>query len=94
MVLGNMPDPDCPTSSIGQIDFTIHPQLIDLSNTVSIHDMFGIHPNRSTVHNWVHKSELQPKSEDNPDHVAVDETLVQLAGEHYWLYTVVDTDTN
>ena len=30
----------------------------------------------------------------NPDHVAVDETVIQLNDEQYWLYATVDTATN
>jgi transposase-like protein len=30
----------------------------------------------------------------NPDHVAVDETVIQLNNEPYWLYAAVDPETN
>jgi putative transposase len=46
-----------------------------------------------TVHNWVHKADLQPNSDQNPDHVAVDETVIQLNDEQYWLYAAVDPET-
>jgi len=46
------------------------------------------------VHNWVHKAELQPRSGQNPDHVAVDETVIRLNDEQYWLYAAVDPETN
>ena len=48
----------------------------------------------STVHNWVHKADLQPDSGKNPDHVAVDETVIRLNDEQYWLYAVVNPETN
>ena len=67
---------------------------LSLSNTVSILEIFGVRRARSTVHNWVHKAELQPESGRNPDHVAVDETVIRLDDEQYWLYAAVDSETN
>ena len=65
-----------------------------LSNTVSILEIFGVCRARSIVHNWVHKAELQPESGRSPDHVAVDETVIRLDDEQYWLYAAVDPETN
>jgi transposase-like protein len=56
---------------------------LSLSNTVSILEIFGVRRARSTVHNWVHKAELQPESGRSPDHVAVDETVIRLDDEQY-----------
>jgi len=52
--------------------------LIELSylNTNSIFDRLGINRRRSTVHSWVQKTELQTFDDANPDHVAVDETVI------------------
>jgi hypothetical protein len=44
-------------------------------------DIFGVDRVRSTVHNWVHKADLQRTSGRNPNHVAVDETVIQLDDE-------------
>jgi transposase-like protein len=65
-----------------------------LSNIVSILEVFGLERARSTVHNWVHKADLQPESGRCPDHVAVDETVTQLNDGQYWLYAAVDPETN
>jgi transposase-like protein len=46
------------------------------------------------VHNWIHEIDLQPESGKNPDHVVVDETVIRLNDEQYWLYAAVDPDTN
>ena len=46
------------------------------------------------MHNWIHKAELQPTSGKNPDHVAVDETVVHLNDQQCWLYAAVDAETN
>jgi transposase-like protein len=72
----------------------LHLAGLSLSNTVSILDLFGVSRARSTVHNRVHKADLQPESGRNPDHVAVNETVIRLNDEQYWLYAAIDPDTN
>ena len=67
---------------------------LSLSNTVSILEIFGVSRARSTVHNWVHKPELQPEAGRSPDHAAADETVIRLNDEQYWLYAAVDPETN
>ena len=37
---------------------------------------------------------LQPTSDAAPDHIAVDETVIQANDERRWLYTAVDPETN
>ncbi|EMA54837.1 IS240-type transposase (ISH102) [Halococcus salifodinae DSM 8989] len=46
------------------------------------------------IHNWVHKAKLQPESGRTPDHVAVDETVIRLDNERYWLYVAVAPKPN
>jgi len=77
-----------------KLSIQLHLAGLSLSNTVSILEMFGVERARSTVHNWVHKADLQPESGHSPDHVAVDETVIRLNGEQYWLYAAVDPETN
>ena len=77
-----------------KLSIQLHLDGLSLSNTVSILEIFGVERARSTVHSWVHKAELQPESDQNPDHVAVDETVIQLDDEQYWLYAAVDPETN
>jgi len=67
---------------------------LSLSNTVRVLEIFGGNRARSAMHNWIHKADLQSTSGKNPDHVAVDETVIQLNDEQYWLYAAVDTETN
>lgn len=75
---------------------SIQPHLakLSLSNTVSILEVFGVQRARPTVHNWVYKADRQPDSGRCPDHNAVDETVIQLNNEQYWLSTAVDPETN
>jgi putative transposase len=72
----------------------LHLAGLSLSNTISILERLGVERCRSTVHNWVQKADLQPLDGVNPDHVAVDETVIQLDDERYWLYAAVDPATN
>ena len=77
-----------------KLSIQLHLAGLSLSNTVSILEVFGVKRARSTVHNWVHKADLQPESGRSPDHVAVDETVIRLNDEQYWLYAAVDPETN
>jgi transposase-like protein len=77
-----------------KLSIQLHLAGLSLSNTGSILDIFGVERARSTVHNWVHKADLQPEDGRKPDHIAVDETVIQLNDEQYWLYAAVDPHTN
>jgi len=35
------------------------------------------------MHNWVQEAGLQPAEGKNPDHVAVDETVIQINDQRY-----------
>ncbi|WP_144906574.1 IS6 family transposase [Halobellus captivus] len=77
-----------------KLSIQLHLAELSFLNTIYIFEIFGVERARFTVHNWVHKADLQPESGRCPDHVAVDETVIQLNDEQYWLYAVVDPDTN
>lgn len=77
-----------------KLGIQLHLAGLSLSNTVSIFGIFGVEQARSTVHNWIHKADLQPKDSHSPDHVAVDETAIHLGDERYWLYAAVDSESN
>ena len=77
-----------------KLSIQLHLSGLSLSNTVSFLEVFGVDRVRSTVHNWVHKADLQPESDRSPNHVAVDETVIQLNDEQYWLYAAVDPKSN
>ena len=40
------------------------------------------------------KADLQPTSDAAPDHIAVNETVIQVNDERRWLYAAVDPETN
>jgi len=77
-----------------KLGIQLHLAGLSLSNTVSVLEIFGVDRARSTVHNWVHKADLQPESGQSPDQVAVDETVIWIDGEKYWLYAAVDPESN
>jgi transposase-like protein len=77
-----------------KLSIQLHLAGLSLSNTVSFLEVFGVDRARSTVHNWVHKADLQPESGRSPDHVAVDETVIQIDDQRYWLYAAVDRESN
>jgi putative transposase len=72
----------------------LHLSGLSLSNTVSVLDVLGISRSRSAVHNWVQKSDLEPAAGRDPDKIALDETVVKVDGERFWLYAAVEPDTN
>ena len=77
-----------------QLSIQLQLRGLSLSDTVSVLESFGVERARSTVHNWVQKADLQPASGKQPDHVALDETVIQLDNQRYWLYAAVDPETN
>jgi transposase-like protein len=77
-----------------KLGIRLHLAGLSLSDTVSILERSGIDRHRSTVHRWVQKADLQPTDGAYPNHVAVDETVIRLNDERYWLYAAVDPNTN
>jgi len=49
----------------------LHLAGLSFPDTVSSLELFSVNRTRSTVHNWVQKADLQPESDQSPDHVAV-----------------------
>ena len=83
-------------TSIEMMELAIHLHHggLSLSNTVSILDRFGVDRARSTVHNWVQKADLEPRGGRAPAQIALDETVVKVNGDRFWLIAAVDPDTN
>ena len=77
-----------------KLGIRLHLAELSLPFTISITDNLGVDRHRTTVHRWVQKADLQPIDVADPNHVAVNETLIQLNSERYWLYVAVDPDTN
>lgn len=72
----------------------LHLAGLSLSDTVSVLEEFGVDRHRTTVHKWVKKATLQPATGRKPARVAVDETVIQLDDEQFWLFAAVGPATN
>ncbi|WP_077152283.1 IS6 family transposase [Halorubrum tropicale] len=78
------------------IELGIRSHLAGMSlREVSKHlELFGISRSHVAIHNWVHKADLQPISTVSEDQLAVDEKMIRLHGQKFWLYAAVDPQTN
>jgi len=77
-----------------KLSIHLHAAGLSLSDTVSVLDNFGVDRCRTTVHNWLRKADLQPEEGKSPNRVAMDETVIHLNDERYWLLAAVDPATN
>ena len=78
------------------IELDIHLRVagLSLSNTKQILDSLGVERSRTAIHNWVQKADLQPDSDAELNHIAVDETVIQVNDQRHWLYAAVDPETS
>ena len=67
---------------------------LSLSNTVDLLDALGVQRSRKAIHDWVQKADLQPAAGQNPNHVALDEMVIRINDEQYWLYAAANPKTN
>ena len=77
-----------------EVSIQLHLAGLSLSNTKQYLERLGVKRSRTAIHNWVQKADLQPTSDAAPDHIAVDETVIQVNDERRWLYAAVDPETN
>ena len=77
-----------------EVGIQLHLAGLSLSNTKQYLEKLGVERSRTAIHDWVQKADLQPTSDAVPDHIAVDETVIQVNDERRWLYAAVDPETN
>ena len=77
-----------------KVGIQVHLAGLSLSNTKQYIEKLGVERSRTAIHNWVQNANLQPTSDTAPDHIAIDETVIQVNDEQRWLYTAVDPETN
>jgi len=65
-----------------------------LRDTSQFLDELGVRRSHVAIHEWVHQANLQPLSTVSPDQLAVDERVIRVNGDDYWLYGAVDPETN
>ncbi len=66
-----------------------HVAGISLSNTVELLEDLGVQRSREAVHDWVQKADLQPESGKSPNQIALDETVIRINDQQFWLYAVL-----
>jgi transposase-like protein len=81
-------------SDVMELGIQLHVAGLSLSDTVLILETFGVDRHRTTVQTGTKNADLQPAEGDSPNHVALDETVIQLTNERWWLYAAVDPKTN
>jgi transposase-like protein len=77
-----------------EVGIQLHVAGLSLANTKQILDRLGVERSRKAIHNWVQKADVQPSSDAEPNHIAVDETVIRVNDERHWLYAAVDPTTN
>ena len=77
-----------------EVGIHLHVAGLSLSNTKQTLDTLGVERSRTAIHNWVQKANVQPDSDAEPNHIAVDETVIRVNDERHWLYAAVDPTTN
>jgi transposase-like protein len=87
---------ECIHTPIGLMEYAIELHLngLSLSDTALALERFGIGRAKSTIHNWVQKSDLEPREGLSPDNVTLDETVIKVKGERFWLDGAVNPETN
>ena len=71
-----------------------HVAGLSLSNTVELLDSLGVPRSRKAVHDWVQKADLQPESGKSPNQIALDETVIRINDQQFWLYAAADPQSN
>jgi len=71
-----------------------HAAGLSLSNTLELLDSLGVQRSRKAIHDWVQKADLQPKSGKSPNQIALDETVIRINDEQFWLYAAADPQSN
>jgi putative transposase len=77
-----------------KLGIQMHVAGLSLSNTISVLDNLGVQRSRKAVHDWVQKADLQPDGDAAPNQVALDESVIRINDQQYWLYAAVDPETN
>ena len=77
-----------------KLGIQMHMAGLSLSNTISVLDKLGVQRSRKAVHDWVQKADLQPDGGETPNKVALEESVIRINDQQYWLYAAVDPDTN
>ncbi|WP_247004482.1 IS6 family transposase [Halosolutus gelatinilyticus] len=76
-----------------KLGIQFHLAGLSLSNTVSFLADLGVERSRNAVHDWVRKAGLQPTEGRSQNHVVLDETVIRINSQQYWLYAACNPET-
>jgi len=71
-----------------------HVAGLSLSNTTDLLEDLGVERSRKAVHDWVQKADLQPEPGQSPNQIALDETVIRINDQQFWLYAAADPQAN
>ena len=71
-----------------------HVAGLSLSNTVELLESLGVQRSKKAVHDWIQKADLQPRSGRSPNQIALDETVIRINDQQFWLYAAANPQTN
>jgi putative transposase len=77
-----------------KLGIQLHAAGLLLSDTVAVLAGLGVDRACFPIHNWMQKASLQPTDGKASNHSVIDETVIQLNNQRYWLYAAVGPDTN
>ncbi len=78
----------------GAMGIPSHVAGLSLSNTVELLDCMGVQYSRKAIHDWVQKGDLQPEPGKPPNQVALDETVIRINDQQFWLYAAANLQSN
>ena len=76
-----------------QVGIRCHLAGISLRDASQSLEELGVQRSYVSIHEWVHKAELQPISTVTANQLAVDEKMIRLHGQRFWLYGAVGPQT-
>ena len=76
------------------MDIQCHLAGMLMRDTSQLLKKLGVNRSHIAIHNWVHKADLQPISMVSTDQLVVDEKVICVDGNDYWLYGAIDPETN
>lgn len=81
-------------SELMQLGIRLRLSGISLSNTIRKLNKLGVERSRKAVYDWMQKADLQLADSASPDHIVLDETVIRINGQQFWLYAALDLEIN
>ena len=77
-----------------ELGIRLHLAGLSPSNTVKEPEKFGVQRSRNAVRDWAQKADVQPAIGTSPNQLGVDETVIRITDQQYWLYAAANPETN